>query len=289
MALLRRQAQKYPSELHIACTKSREVRCQLLEHRDAINKMLLDIGLEIQEDHRVNGGVRMAATQTPWCVNVRWKPETWLQRPSTHFIYDLITNHQCLSALEIYSSIPWPMRVRRALERCSTVKSLTILVEARLTFDEPCPEDGLVLPSCLTSLEELRFKDAVPPHMSYFASRPVKGHLSYHTLGHLTTLDVIAADFDIRLADTFFRALADSRSVTDFAVNWPFLRMGLTSHAELLCLYLPSRLAIMKKLTVTDGDDICNDQDLWLRLTEAFAQKATLEELCVDMKMEAEI
>ncbi|KAL1475327.1 hypothetical protein MTO96_037377 [Rhipicephalus appendiculatus] len=266
MELLQHQAEGYPSELQIPCTKSRDVRCQLLEHRTAINKVLLDIGLEIREDHLVAGGVRMAATQTPVRINFFcWKPKEWLERSSTSLVYDLIANHRCFSALEVYSNIPWPKHVRRALKRCSAVKSLCVHLVRSSPSRTPVPQD-----------------------IKYSDYKLVKGQLPDHTLRHLTTLDLSKVHLSIYKVDAFFWALAGNQSVTDFAVNWRFLRLGLTSRAKLGSVHLPRRLAVLRKLALTDSG-VCCDRDLWLRLTQAFAEKATLEELYVEMKMEVEI
>ncbi|KAL1475324.1 hypothetical protein MTO96_037374 [Rhipicephalus appendiculatus] len=286
MALLQHQADPNPNELHVPCTKSGDVSCQLLEHRATINKVLLDIGLEIGEDHRQVGGVRMAASPTPACNSFfSLEPNQWLELPSMNLAHDLIASHRCFTSLEMYSTTPWPKRVRRAIKRGSAVKCLTVYVVLR-HGGAKLHEGIFTLVSSLTSLEELAFKEACAPHHGLYNS--VRGQLLGQSVKHLMTLDVGRVLLGPKNAVAFLWALTDNPCVTDFTVNWRTLRAGLTGPGKLGSLYLPRRLAILRKLRLTDSE-VCRDRVLWLRLTKAFAEMAKLEELYVNIRMEFEI
>ncbi|KAL1475325.1 hypothetical protein MTO96_037375 [Rhipicephalus appendiculatus] len=293
MALVMDQDHPNPNQLLVPCTKSGDVSCQLLEHRTAINKVLLDIGLEIREDHRQLGGVRMAVSPTPLCSRFfGWEPQQWLETSSMNLAHDMIASHRCFTALEVYATTPWPKRVRRALKRRSAVKTLTVyLVVSRIYFTDrrgynaKFHEGVFALVSSLTSLKELAFKSAWYPLYNFVA--PACGQLLGQSLRHMTKLDACNVLLGPKNVIAFFWALTDNRSVTDFAVNWGVLRNGLTGPAQLGSLYLPRRLAALKKFTLTGCQD-CADLALWRRLTTTFAEMAKLEELYVKMFIEVE-
>ncbi|KAH6943117.1 hypothetical protein HPB50_016021 [Hyalomma asiaticum] len=126
MDRLQHQGQYNSAHLYVPCTRSADKCCQLLEHRDAINQVLLGAGLEIREDHKHPGCVRMALSRSTACNDLWWTLDFWHNNSSMILVRDLLVEHRCITALETYSHIPCPLAVQQALRRSPALKTLTV-------------------------------------------------------------------------------------------------------------------------------------------------------------------
>ncbi|KAL1475328.1 hypothetical protein MTO96_037378 [Rhipicephalus appendiculatus] len=265
-----------PGELRVPCTKNGDVRCRLLEHRVAINTVLLRAGLEIMEDHRQAGGVRLAVNESVVYSDPVWAtPEPWLNHPALEFAHDIIADHCCLTALEMYLDAPCPPRVVQALRRSRTLKRLAVFLSGD---DDTPPTDMFALIHSITSLEELIFKpaDNTRRHGHILNDGP----LGKNVLKHLKVLDVRYVLVSPEKVRALLWALIRNHTVTELAVNKSVFAAGPRDPGRLFALYVARRRAVLKKLTLYRD---CRDRGLWARLTKALSKATTLTELSLDM------
>ncbi|KAL3238754.1 hypothetical protein MRX96_021787 [Rhipicephalus microplus] len=259
-----------PAELRVSCTKNGDVRCRLLEHRVAINTVLLRAGLEIMEDHKEAGGVRLAVNESLVYSDPAWNTsEPWLYNPALEYAHDLMADHCCFTAMEVYSDAPCPPRVIQALRRSRTLKRLAIFLSGD---DKKCPADMFALVYSITSLEELVFSHARGPKILHFMTN---GPLAETILKHMKVLDIRYVLVSPKVARSFLWALMRNHTVTDLAVNGTVFGAGPKDPGRLFTLYVARRDAVLRKLTLFEND-VCEDRALWTRLTKALSQATTL-------------
>ncbi|KAH7986631.1 hypothetical protein HPB51_026634 [Rhipicephalus microplus] len=272
-----------PTELRVSCTKNGDVRCRLLEHRVAINTVLLRAGLEIMEDHKQAGGVRLAVNESLVYSDPAWNTsEPWLYNPALEYAHDLMADHCCFTAMEVYSDAPCPPRVIQALRRSRTLKRLAIFLSGD---DKKCPADMFALVYSITSLEELVFLHARGPKILHFMTN---GPLAETILKHMKVLDIRYVLVSPKKARAFLGALMRNHTVTDLAVNETVFGAGPKDPGRLFTLYVARRDAVLKKLTLFENA-VCEDRVLWRRLTKALSQATALTELNVDVRLDLSI
>ncbi|XP_070380460.1 uncharacterized protein [Dermacentor albipictus] len=274
-----------PPNLCVPCTKTTDERCQLLQHQEAINKVLLGAGLELCEDVRQVGGARLAVTQNSACNYPLWAPPDDPVRTSAFKLAnDLLTCHSgCFTALEIYSTVCCTRQALDALRKSAALKSLTVCLVDDDSRQDPnhLPVFGVV--HSLPSLEELVFKtESDPLHSTVKFGH---GHLLGRALGNLTTLDVRALEMSADNVQQLVRALIANRTVADLAVGGCVYRAGFNgTPGEVFARYLTTSAATLKKLTLSDGP-ICDDLVLWKTLIPALCEMTTLEELSLGLSI----
>ncbi|XP_070380798.1 uncharacterized protein [Dermacentor albipictus] len=278
-----------PSNLCVPCTKTTDERCQLLQHREAINEVLLGAGLELCEDVRQVGGARLAVTQYSACNYPLWAPPDDPVRSSAFKLAnDLLTCHsRCFTALEIYSTVGCTRQAVGALKESAALKSLTVyLVDGDSRQDHNhLPVFGVV--HSLPSLEELVFKTESDP--LYSTVEFGHGQLLGRSLRSLTTLDVRALEMGTFNAQQLVWSLIAKRTLPDLAVGGCVYRAGVRgTPGKVFAHYLTTSAATLKKLTLSDGP-VCDDLVLWKTLIPAFCEMTTLEELNLDLTIGYEI
>ncbi|XP_054923765.1 uncharacterized protein [Dermacentor andersoni] len=278
-----------PRNLCVPCTKTTDERCQLLQHREAINEVLLGAGLELCEDVRQVGGARLAVNQHSACNYPLWaEPDDPVRSSAFKLANDLLTCHsRCFTTLEIYSTVCCTRQALDALSKSAALKSLTVCL-----VDDDSREDHNQLPvfgvvHSLPSLEELVFKTEGDP--LYSTVKFGHGHLLGRALRNLTTLDVRALEMSTCNALQLLRALIANHTVADLAVGGCVYKAGFNgTPGEVFARYLNTSAATLKKLTLSDGP-ICDDLVLWKTLIPALCEMTTLEELNLDLSIGYEI
>ncbi|XP_054923614.1 uncharacterized protein [Dermacentor andersoni] len=277
-----------PRSLCVPCTKTPDERCQLLQHREAINEVLLGAGLELCEDVRQVGGARLAVTPISACKYQLWdSPDDWVRSAALILASDLLTCHsRCFTALEIYSTAGCTSQALYALSKSAALKSLTVcLVDDESRHRTHHAVFGFV--HALPSLEELVFK--TESDTRYSTIKFGHGHLLGRALRNLTTLDVRALEMSTYNAVQLVKALIENRTVADLAVGGCVYRAGFNgTPGEVFARYLTTSAATLKKLTLSDGP-VCDDLVLWKTLIPAFCEMITLEELNLDLSIGYEI
>ncbi|KAH8037585.1 hypothetical protein HPB51_015019 [Rhipicephalus microplus] len=279
MSSLDHPYQRWPAELRVSCTQNGDVRCRLLEHRVAINTVLLRAGLEIMEDHKEAGGVRLAVNDSLVYSDPAWNTSVhWLENPALEYVQDLMADHCCFTAMEVYANAPCPPRVVQALRRSRTLKRLAIYFSDK----KKCPADMIALVNSIPSLVELEFKNV---YRSFILD---KGPLMEEIPQQLKVLDTGRVRMTLEEARAFLWALMRNHTVTDLAVNESVFGAGRRDRGRLFALFVARRDAVLRKLTLFEND-FCEDPALWTRLTKALSKATTLTELNVNVKIDLSI
>ncbi|KAH7950127.1 hypothetical protein HPB49_019813 [Dermacentor silvarum] len=277
-----------PSHLCVPCTKSNDVRCNLLKDREAINQVLLGAGLELCEDVRQAGGIRLAVTQISACAYPLWaEQDDPVKSAAFKFANDLLARHRCFTALEVYSAAYCTRQVRDALKRSRSLKSLVVYLLNHNSSQDGNRADVFSLIGSLESLEELVFKTEIDPF--YSTVQGVDGELLARALRHLTTLDVRDLEMSSENANLFVSALIANHTVVNLAVGGCIYRAGPGDKpGELFARFLTKSATTLKKLTMNDGPT-CDNRVLWKTLIPALRGMTTLEELSLDLSIGYEI
>ncbi|KAL3238756.1 hypothetical protein MRX96_021789 [Rhipicephalus microplus] len=290
MSILENRSPRWPAELRVSCTKNGDVRCQLLDHRVAINRVLLSAGLEIMEDDRQAGGVRLAVNESLVFSDPIWTtPFFWLCKPVLKYVHDLMADHCCFTAVEMYADAPCPPRVIQALRRSRRLRRLAIYFSGDNKRCPPgnkkCPVVMFALVHSITSLEELLFRRARGPEpLAFMVDAPILGKM----LKNLKVLDIRYVLVSPKKARAFLGALMSNHTVTDLAVNGTVFGAGPKDPGRLFTLYVARRDAVLRKLTLFENG-VCEDRALWRRLTKALSQATTSTELNVNLKLRLSI
>ncbi|XP_075557376.1 uncharacterized protein LOC142589712 [Dermacentor variabilis] len=278
-----------PNKLCVPCTKTTDERCQLLQHREAINEGLLGAGLELCEDVRQVGGIRLAVTQISACQFPFWaQTDDQMRSSAFKLANDLLTCHsRCFTALEVYSGACCTCRVRDALSKGGALKSLTVYSPSQRFRLLRKDADVFSLIDSLSSLDELVFKTETGSLNS--TVQIFGGRLPARAPRNLTTLDVSRLEWNPECVAQFVWALIANRTVADLAVGGRVYRASFQMvPGELFAHYLIKSAAILKKLTLSDGPT-CDDLVLWKTLIPALCKTTSLEELNLDLTIGYEI
>ncbi|KAH6943604.1 hypothetical protein HPB50_024791 [Hyalomma asiaticum] len=287
MSNLEREVESYVGEPRVPCTGNGGNGCKLLEHRTSVNQILLEAGLEIREDDRHPGGLRMAVTHISVCNSPVWdEPRAWLNNQSLKLARNLIFHHCCFTAIETYSTVPWPYWMRQALRRSCALKSFTVHLVLRVDAHQNDHQDIFRLLYSLKSPVELVFEMA--PSTLHTTRVPIRGKIPEKTLRHMTTLRAENLIITPPNARAFLCVLLDNHTITDLGVHACVFRRLPRDSGALFALYLTRRRAALKKLTLADFH-CCGDQALWMRLIPALSEMTALEELDVHVSLELEI
>ncbi|KAH6943039.1 hypothetical protein HPB50_014217 [Hyalomma asiaticum] len=287
MATLKAEVQSYCAERRIQCTGNGSNGCQLLEHLTAMNELLLETGLQIEEDSSHPGGVRMAVSRTLICNNPMWdKPRAWLKNSSLKLAETLILDHCCFTAMETYSTMPWPYSMRRALAHCRGLKSFTVHMVQRVDGHGRDHLDIFRLLHSLKTTVKLVFKSAYT--VLHSSTAPIEGSIPQSTLEHVTTLRAEHLILTPPHARELLRVLLNNHTITDLGVHACVFARGPGDCAALFRDYLSKRRAQLRKLTLADHLR-CGDQALWTQMAHVISKVSTLEELDVFLNMENEI
>ncbi|XP_054923613.1 uncharacterized protein [Dermacentor andersoni] len=272
----------------VPCTMGSGVRCLLLEHEDAINKVLLGAGLELCEDTRHAGGARLALTQISTCNYPLWdQPHDAVKSAAFMLAKDLLACHRCFTSLEVYASACCTRHVREALGNCPTLKSLTVYFPHRNPLRDNNHVDVGKLIDSLASLEELVFK--TESHLPYPTVEILDGQLLARALIDLTTLDVKVLKLNPEYVPQFVWALIGNSTIADLAVGGCVYKAGLHgAPGQLFAYYLNKRAPTLKKLTLSD-DCVCDNRVLWQTLITALCRATPLEELTLEVSIGCEI
>ncbi|KAH7950194.1 hypothetical protein HPB49_020730 [Dermacentor silvarum] len=275
-----------PSYLWVPCTKTSDVSCILLHHREAINQVLLGAGLELREDVRCAGGTRLAVTQIAAYL-LSAQQNNPVKSAGFNLANDLLMSHHCVTALEVYCAACCTYQARAVLTRNPALKSLTVHVPNPNTCQDGIPTAVFTLIESLLYLEELVFKTESATLYS-----PVKcdnDALLAEAGRHLTTLDVRCLDMSAKYAHQFVCALIDSTTVAELAVGGCVYRAGPQAKpGKLFGDYLIRSASILKKLTLSDGP-ACDNRLLWKRLAAVLCKMTALQDLTLEVSIGYEI
>ncbi|KAH7950195.1 hypothetical protein HPB49_020731 [Dermacentor silvarum] len=275
-----------PSYLWVPCTKTSDVSCILLHHREAINQVLLGAGLELREDVRCAGGTRLAVTQIAAYL-LSAQQNNPVKSAGFNLANDLLMSHHCVTALEVYCAACCTYQARAVLTRNPALKSLTVHVPNPNTCQDGIPTAVFTLIESLLYLEELVFKTESATLYS-----PVKcdnDALLAQAGRHLTTLDVRCLDMSAKYAHQFVCALIDSTTVAELAVGGCVYRAGPQAKpGKLFGDYLIRSASILKKLTLSDGP-ACDNRPLWKTLVAALCKMTALQDLTLEVPIGYEI
>ncbi|XP_070380458.1 uncharacterized protein [Dermacentor albipictus] len=276
------------SRQSLPCTMGSDVRCPLLEHEDAINKVLLGAGLELCEDKRHAGGARLALTRISTCNYPLWtQPGDQVKSVAFKLARDLLARHRCFTSLEVYASAYCTGHVREALGSCRALKSLTVYFPNRNSPQDNNYVDVGKLIDSLASLEELEFKSE--SHSPHPTVELLDGRLLARALIDITTLDVRVLKLNPEYAPQFVWALIDNGTIANLAVGGCVYKADLHgAPGQLFAYYLNKRAATLKKLTLSD-DCVCDNRVLWQTLIAALCRATTLEELTLEVSIGCEI
>ncbi|KAL1477646.1 hypothetical protein MTO96_017110 [Rhipicephalus appendiculatus] len=182
----------FPRHLRMPCTKEGDSDCQLLLYLRSTRELLLGASLELVEDKRRPGGLRLAVLRAPAspcplpCTLDERRKEAAL-----HYVEHLLSEHRCITAVEINGSTTQPQTLLAALGRNLAVKSVTVC----LALDQLDQANVRVLEAVneLSHLEELEFASVScntpsPCEVSTYLNGP----LMERRTEHLRRLDVSA-------------------------------------------------------------------------------------------------
>ncbi|KAH6943072.1 hypothetical protein HPB50_015354 [Hyalomma asiaticum] len=288
MAGLERLVAGWCSEQRVPCNTSEDNKCTLLVHRTDINRILLEAGLEIREDHRHAGGVRMAVTRIPVCNSPVWdKPGAWLKNASLKLVSSLIFQHSCFTTIEMYHNFPWSHEMRQGLSRQKALKSFTVHLVLRGGEDRDDPYDKFDILSYLPSpAVELVFESARSAFQ--VSAAPICGLIAEEILMYVTTLRAENLRLNVRDAHAFLSALMDNDSVTDLGVHACVYAGDPIDAGGMFTSYLNERRGALRKITLTDSVS-CGDEVLWMKMIPVLSEMTELEELDVNVSMDLKI
>ncbi|KAH7957389.1 hypothetical protein HPB52_018460 [Rhipicephalus sanguineus] len=273
----------FPPHLHMPCTKEGDSDCQLLLHLQSTKKMLIGASLELLEDQRRPGGLRLAVVQAPasLCPLPRSLDER-REEAALHYAEHLLSEHRCITAVEINGSTTQPQSLLVALGRNLAVKSVTV----RLALDHIDEANVHVLEVVneLSHLEELQFASANCNTQSRCQDASyMKGPLMECRMEHLRSLDVSVLRLNSVSAGRLVWALIWNRTITELAVPECVFCAYFQYIGELFGTYLRKKDATLRKLTLKALGVFRHPEYTLAALAEAFCAMTTLEELNMDI------
>ncbi|KAH7985272.1 hypothetical protein HPB52_024217 [Rhipicephalus sanguineus] len=224
-----RRRNSLPRHLHMPCTKVGDSDCQLLLYLRSTKELLLGASLELVEDQRRPGGLRLAVVQAPAspcplpCSLDKRRKEVAL-----HYAEHLLSEHRCITAVEINGSTEQPQSLLAALGRNLAVKSVTV----RLAVDQIDEANVRVLEvvNGLSHLEELKFAPVSCNCAIALRRRHLPGRqLMERRTEHLHSLDVSVLRLSSESVRRLVWALIWNRTITDLAVQSAYLAPTFTA------------------------------------------------------------
>ncbi|KAH7956039.1 hypothetical protein HPB52_005761 [Rhipicephalus sanguineus] len=273
----------FPRHLHMPCTKVGDSDCQLLLYLRSTRELLLGASLELVEDQRRPGGLRLAVVQAPAspcplpCSLDKRRKEVAL-----HYAEHLLSEHRCITAVEINGSTEQPQSLLAALGRNLAVKSVTV----RLALDHIYDSNVHVLEVVneLSHLEELEFASVSCNVQSRCEDAThLKGPLMERRMEHLRSLDVSVLTLRSESVRRLVWALIWNRTITELAVPECVFCAYFHGNGELFARYLRKKDATLRKLTLKSLGVFKDTEYALAALAEAFCAMTTLEELNMDI------
>ncbi|XP_049522320.1 uncharacterized protein LOC119449240 [Dermacentor silvarum] len=276
---------KYLDRVRVPCTKNGDSVCQLLMHLRRTTQVLLGAYHELVLDDRRPGGVRLAIVRAPssTCA-LLGTPDDPRKEAALRCAEYLLSEHRCITAVEINGSTPQPSSLLAALRSSVSVKSVTVC----LVLERIDQTDVGVLEAvdALMNLEELAFASVGCGLQAHSRSiTQLKGPLLERSMQHLRSLDVSVITLSTERVNGLVWALTSNRTVTELTVGRRVFSAGSDESGELFARYLTKKDATLRKLTLK-ALDLFDDPGMVLQtLAEAFCNMTTLEELNADLWM----
>ncbi|KAL1474855.1 hypothetical protein MTO96_020497 [Rhipicephalus appendiculatus] len=276
-------AEAFPRHLRMPCTKEGDSDCELLLHLRSTRELLLGASLELVEDQRRPGGLRLVVVQAPAspcplpCTLDERRKEAAL-----HYAEHLLSRHRCITAVEINGNTTQPESLLTALKGNLAVKSVTV----RLALNRMYEANYRVLEAVneLSHLEELVFASVSRNTQS---SREdalyLKGPLMERRMEHLRCLDLSALTLRPESVRRLTWALIWNHSITDLAVPESVFCAYFHGDGELFASYLKKKDPTLRRLTLKALGVLKDPENALATLAEAFCAMKTLEELNMDI------
>ncbi|KAH7956644.1 hypothetical protein HPB52_011462 [Rhipicephalus sanguineus] len=273
----------FPRHLHMPCTKVGDSDCQLLLYLRSTRELLLGASLELVEDQRRPGGLRLAVVQAPAspCPLPRSLDER-REEAALHYAEHLLSKHRCITAVEINGSTTQPQSLLAALGRNLAVKSVTV----RLALDQIDEANVRVFEvvNGLSHLEELKFAPVSCNMQTRCEDATyLKGPLMERRTEHLRRLDVSVLRLSSERVRRLVWALIWNHTITEFAVPECVFCAYFHNDGKLFARYLKKKDATLRKLTLKALGVFKDPENSLPALAKAFCAMTTLEELNMDI------
>lgn len=275
------RAEEPPGYLLVPCTEASGASCHLSKHLNECNKLLLQIGLDLRRDERLNNGADLRVgivpgipSGFPWSISC----QEGLETVALNLLAGLLENHRCIKALEFNGNSRNSTRVLAAVRRNRAIKSITVCGMDHQNYQEERRLFRTI--ATLDHLEELLFKDTCP---DAYSKMSLSGFpLLDRGKRHLAVLDVGCPDMSPKEAKRFIRALTRNKSIVDLTVGRCVFTSG-SGHdhsGARFARYLRHPATTLLKLTLK-AKSSPNEQVLQ-RLLSAVSQVATLQDFSAD-------
>ncbi|KAL1477647.1 hypothetical protein MTO96_017111 [Rhipicephalus appendiculatus] len=283
-------AEDFPRHLRVPCTKEEDSDCELLLYLRNSRELLLGASLELVEDERRPGGLRLAVLQAPASpCHLPSTVDERRQKAALVYVEHLLSEHRCITAVEINGSTPQPESLLAALKCNLAVKSVTV----RLALDQIDKPNVRVLEVVneLSHLDELEFASVSGnTHWrcedALLNATYLKGPLMERRTEHLTSLDVSALRLSTEKVRRLVWALIWNHTITELAVPESVFCAYYFDNGELFARYLKKKKATLRKLTLKALGVFKDPENALATLAEAFCGMTTLEELDMDICMD---
>ncbi|KAH7956038.1 hypothetical protein HPB52_005760 [Rhipicephalus sanguineus] len=250
----------FPRHLHMPCTKVGDSDCQLLLYLRSTKELLLGASLELVEDQRRPGGLRLAVVQAPAspcplpCSLDKRRKEVAL-----HYAEHLLSEH----------STEQPRSLLAALGRNLAVKSVTVRLELDHIYDPNV--HVLEVVNELSHLEELKFASVSCNMQSRCEDAThLKGPLMERRMEHLRSLDVSVLTLRSESVRRLVWALIWNHTITELAVPECVFCAFFHDNGELFARYLKKKDATLRKLTLKSLGVFKDPENALTALAEAF-------------------
>lgn len=271
----RRRRYLYPE-----CTKNDGRRCLLLQHRRDINEILMHAGLELREDirGRSSGDARLAVAETLECLcyECNQMPHR-RQRQAMELAEDVLSEHHCITAVDLTRFVVQRPSLLEALERKGTVRSVTVWAEDL----DGTYFDNAKLVYILHLADQLIFTNPDWNRTSE-STCPVHGRMVTLHTRDLTTLDIGHVLLHSSEAHTFIRELWRNKTIADLTVGICVIGFCCREFAA----YLAKPDGTLKKLTyrikASENENRSLMEEAIQIQIDAICRMATLEELTFD-------
>ncbi|KAH7985273.1 hypothetical protein HPB52_024218 [Rhipicephalus sanguineus] len=276
----------FPRHLQMPCTKVGDSDCQLLLYLRSTRELLLGASLELVEDQRRPGGLRLAVVQAPTSsCPLPCSLDERRKEAALNYAEHLLSEHRCITAVEINGSTTQPQSLLDALARSLGVKSVTV----RLALDRIDEANVRVLEvvNGLSQLEKLEFAPVTWNAQSRFEDAThLKGPLMERRTEHLRSLDVSVLRLSSESVRRLVWALIWNRTITELAVPECVFCAYFHDNDELFGRYLKKKDATLRKLTLKALGVFKDPENALADLAEAFCAMTTLEELNMDIYLD---
>ncbi|KAH7964595.1 hypothetical protein HPB51_027163 [Rhipicephalus microplus] len=197
----------------------------------------------------------------------------------------LLSEHRCVTAVEINGSMTQPPSLLAALRYNPNVKS--VMVRLALGQADEANVNVLHVVNQLTHLEELGFA-SVSCNTPSRRDTCLKGPLMGRRMEHLSSLDVSVLTLSTETVRRLAWALIWNRTITELVVPECVFCAYFPSDGYLFSRYLKKKDATLRKLTLKAIGVFKHPGNALSRLVEALCSMTTLEELNMDLCLDHE-